>query len=114
MEMAIRQLRTELYQPLQLTFEKYWRVYMLAGWRFTYPRTAEDYAVALAACATAAEQVPAIADIFGLTSLNILKGRLRQAGNQEGATQASRAAALAHYDIARAELLAKWPGPVES
>ena len=110
MEMAIRRLPRELEQPLRLTFEKYWFVYIQAGFYFAYPRTAEDYSVALAACATAAEQVPAIADIFRLMSLNILKGQLRQAMNQEDATEASTEAALAHYDTARAEMLAKWQG----
>jgi tetratricopeptide (TPR) repeat protein len=112
MEMAIRsgELTTKVSEALRLAFEKYWFVYIEAGFYFTYPRTAEDYSVALAACATAAEQVPAIADIFGLMSLNILKGQLRQAKNQKGATEASTEAALAHYDTARAEMLAKWQG----
>ena len=112
MKMATRsgELTAKVHQAFWLAFEKYWRVYIEPGFYFTQPRTAEDYAVALAACATAAEQVPAIADIFGLMSLNILKGQLRQAMNQEGAIEASTAAALAHYDIARTEMLAKWPG----
>ena len=113
-KMAIRELPTEMYQALQPAFEKYWFFYTPVGWYFTHPRTAENYAEALAACATAAEQVPAIADILGLMSLNILKGQLRQAKNQESTTEASIEAALVHYDIARAILLAKWPGQAES
>ena len=72
------------------------------------PRTAEQYSEALALCAQGAQQVPTIADIFKQMSLNILKGQLREATNQVGATEASNQAALAHYDTARAEMLAKW------
>ena len=114
MKMAIRELPTEMQQALQPASEKYWFVYTPVGWYFAHPRTAEDYSVALAACATGAEQVAAIAGILGLMSLNILKGQLRQAMDQESGTETSRAAALAHYDTARATLLAKWTGQAEA
>ena len=57
----------------------------------------------LASCAEGAQQAPEIADIFALMHLNILKGQLREALNHPAATPASKEAALARYDAARAE-----------
>lgn len=108
LSVAIESLPWNVRQGLKPAFEKYQHTYLVAGSYFVKPRTAEQFTEALALCAKGAQEVPVIADIFKQMSLNILKGQLREAMNQAGATEASKEAALAHYDTARAEMLAKW------
>lgn len=107
LSVAIDTLSGQESQVLEPAFKQYQRTYLVAGNYFVEPRTAEQYTEALALCAQGAQKVPALADIFKQMSLNILKGQLREATNQVGATEVSKKAALAHYDTARAEMLAK-------
>ena len=111
---AIAALPWPLARVLTPAFDKYKSAHLIAGTYFVHPRTAAHYSEALASCTEGAQQAPEIADIFVLMHLNILKGQLREALNQPGATPASKEAALAYYDDARAEWAAPQSGPRDS
>jgi tetratricopeptide (TPR) repeat protein len=90
---------------LQIAFSAYLPVKLPAGYYFVNDKSAEDYEAVFRLCEEGLQCPLAPADLFGLIHLNALKGQLRHALNQPGATAESEAAALAHYDDARAKAL---------
>ena len=75
-------------------FGAYLRIRLPAGYYSVNAKCAEDYEAVFRLCEEGMQCPLAPADLFGLIHLNALKGQLRHALNQPGATAESRAAAL--------------------
>lgn len=107
---AICELPAEWSDGLLEAFSAFERLHLPSGSSFVNPRQAEQYTSALNLCTAGRQHTPALTGVYAAMHLSILKGQLRESINQDQATPAEKAAALAHYDSARDQALQHYKG----